>query len=103
MIRNSLARRNLLRGRGILIASLLAAAALLSACDGDRDPAVVTVTETVTHPATPARPAAPAPADPELCKQIEAQRDVNARLHSDGYADDYTAEYDKLLDANNCP
>lgn len=41
-------------------------------------------------------------ADPEACRQIEAQKAVNARLHKDGYAEDYSDEYDQLADAAGC-
>jgi hypothetical protein len=66
----------------------------LAGCGPDEQVAPVR-TVTVTQPA-------PAIAEDPACEGIRAQKAVNARLHADGYADDYSAEYDALLRAQNC-
>lgn len=68
------------------------AALSLTACDQTAGDTAATVTKTVVREAEqPARQV-----DEEMCAQIDSQRAINARLHRDGYADDYSAEYDRL-------
>lgn len=76
----------------------MGAALLLAGCD---QPMAVESQPVIEQ--APAR-VAPAPrvVDQEMCDNIEAQRSINARLHKDGYADDYSAEYDKLARAQGC-
>lgn len=86
-------------------------AALLVACTPGESVPPVTVTQisTVTVLSTVVQPAdavgsaiPPVAAEPEICAGIRAQRQVNERLSSDGYADSYGAEYDALLRASGC-
>lgn len=72
----------------------------LTGCDTTVDRAPVTVTQTVEAEPEPtvSRPAG----DPELCETIRMLRDTNKRLYDDGYADDYSAEYDQQLRAAGC-
>lgn len=75
----------------------MAAMFALTACDQTADEARVTVTKTVEREAQPAREV-----DPAECAQIDSQRAINARLHRDGLADDYSAEYDRLARNAGC-
>ena len=43
------------------------------------------------------------PGSGDMCEEIAAQRKVNERLHADGYADDYSEEWDAMANAQGCP
>lgn len=58
---------------------------------------------TETRPVAPAQPVAPSRSSvSQECEQFEAAAGVNERLAADGYADDYSAEWDDLLKASGC-
>lgn len=72
---------------------------MLSGCDQQAEPAVVTVTKTVAPP----RQADQEPLlDERTCEQIRVMRDTNRKLAQDGYAEDYTAQFDRQLRAGGC-
>lgn len=97
---------------GLIAFSLAGGLTLLTACTPNDSAPTVTVTQTstVTRISTITQPAEapgevqrqPAAIESDLCAGIRAQKQVNQRLAGDGYADDYGAEYDALLQASGC-
>lgn len=82
----------------------MVAAALLTlgACGPDPS-ATVTPQQPAPAPYNPVvEPAPIMTRDAQLCDMLQAQKDVNSRLSSDGYADSYASEYDSLLKAGQC-
>ena len=77
----------------------MSALALAGCVAPDEDSAPATVTETVTVEAEPAA----REYDRGKCDLIASQKAINTRLHRDGYADDYGAEWDRLADVEGCP
>lgn len=74
------------------------AVVMLSGCDQRAEPAVVTVTKTVAPRQADREPIL----DESACEQIRVMRDTNRKLAEDGYAEDYTAQYDQQLRAGGC-
>lgn len=88
------------RGKGMVLAACIALA--LTGCDRTTDAARETVTETVTRQVVAPQPAPEPLFDKQQCDSFIAMRDANKRLARDGYADDYSAEYDQHLRAGGC-
>lgn len=82
--------------------ALVVAAALLTlgACGPDPSEAVIPQQPAPYDPVV--EPAPLMTRDAQLCDMLQAQKDVNSRLSSDGYADSYASEYDSLLKAGRC-
>lgn len=79
----------------------LLAAVALTGCGPEKAPPPAAPISLAPDP-VPAAPAAGTPLSKQQCDMIDAQMAANKRLAADGYADDYSDVYAKLLKAGGC-